>query len=656
MSGFWRLLPACLAIAQVGEVVGLSPSTWQSSTAPWGPRASIQTGYGISTAVAIGGRSPTGLMADVWVYGGGRSHIALLPGLDTQRGRAGKWARAAANAPFGSRRGASVVVSDDTVFLLGGVLDTDGRQQFRSDIWRAGLGNSSEWLQVTSGQWPPRTGACGAWFSQTLWLLGGLTPQPSQDVLVSTDSTGLEWAVFPKGRWRARTSAACAVFQGKLFLAGGTDLVDTFRDLWFTQDGKSWTDSTPVNGAWPAAAGGSLAVVNSWMFFLGGTPSGLGVWASPDGASWGFIDSGVPFQSLVNAPVVPTGIQLSLLGGISTGSQVTVASGATTDLSDQITQSTVNLFCEDEDVVCSGHGVCTWSPGKGSSGGEYPPGFECSCDIGYAPPDCSEQVCSNATCIHGKCVPVHTINGVKSICECSSGWSGGMCTVPVCAAGCDPLHGSCLMPFQCTCVLGWRGPLCTLQETPMEALGRWVRDHAASVYSVVTSCALCLAVGIGALTNYWCLRPAVVLHAMHQQTTRTRRKSRAAPASRGYGATSSTDWRRPLSFAEPVPPPASNPIPIPPSLPRKLSAAYDAMGFTPAKSIRRGSGFGVAPSRLSSAQELAEQPVVSDGPSAPAGRGASTSSSDASSGRRLSSVAVPKPRGSAQKARNPFGL
>ena len=48
---------------------------------------------------------------------------------------------------------------------------------------------------------------------------------------------------------------------------------------------------------------------------------------------------------------------------------------------------------------------------------------------------------------HYKCQPDGHI-------QCLPGWTGDVCDVPICKAGCDPLLGYCKHPNECICKIG----------------------------------------------------------------------------------------------------------------------------------------------------------------------------------------------------------
>ncbi|XP_056652075.1 delta-like protein 3 isoform X2 [Monodelphis domestica] len=54
---------------------------------------------------------------------------------------------------------------------------------------------------------------------------------------------------------------------------------------------------------------------------------------------------------------------------------------------------------------------------------------------------------------------------------CMDGWTGDMCSRPICQEGCSAEHGSCQRPGECHCSQGWTGPLCTVRGPDSDCSG-----------------------------------------------------------------------------------------------------------------------------------------------------------------------------------------
>lgn len=150
-------------------------------------------------------------------------------------------------------------------------------------------------------------------------------------------------------------------------------------------------------------------------------------------------------------------------------------------------------------VGCSSHGVCE--------------NFECSCQLGWSPPDCSLRTCAGITCVNGECYNGHCYcdllwkgdqcdiplcpNGCSKhgickfgSCQCQYDFTGVDCSIPVCPAGCSG-HGRCIAPIaplrfgeemsnknsfppHCLCESGWTGEACGVRSCPKACSGHGV--------------------------------------------------------------------------------------------------------------------------------------------------------------------------------------
>jgi len=112
---------------------------------------------------------------------------------------------------------------------------------------------------------------------------------------------------------------------------------------------------------------------------------------------------------------------------------------------------------------CNHHGVCSIDK---TSLTETSPIFEgCTCNHGYAPPDCSRAVCGGIACTHA-----HTVCASNSTeCVCDVGWSGSDCSTSLCPTACS-FNGVCQQgdkanSFICKCDQGWGGVDCSQRHT-----------------------------------------------------------------------------------------------------------------------------------------------------------------------------------------------
>jgi hypothetical protein len=171
-----------------------------------------------------------------------------------------RWEQLTAAAPWAGRAGLSAAVLGGDIYVLGGSVNDDpgivGGPPTRTlfnDVWRSSDG--VVWEEVTAhAPWAPRAGASVVVKDGYLYLLGGEygfvgTPPPYfNDVWRTRD--GASWElVTPAAGWSARPGHTCDALDGQIVCFGGfgqsPNPLDPFRpanptDAWASPDGASW--------------------------------------------------------------------------------------------------------------------------------------------------------------------------------------------------------------------------------------------------------------------------------------------------------------------------------------------------------------------------------------------------------------------------------
>ena len=198
----------------------------------------------------------------------------------------------------------------------GSITTMDGRTKtgFNFKVFRTFP--QPEWERVTdAAPWSPRDSAGELVFHDRMWLLGGFTPTPSNDVWSSED--GAAWTKegdIPTAR--GLDIPIAFVFNDRMWVT------DVDGVLFSSADGKSWsvaTDRAPWRGR--DFAGG--CAFDSKMWVMGGSKAGAllnDVWSSPDGAHWTLASPAAPWskREITHAPLVLDG-RMWLLGGGARG-------------------------------------------------------------------------------------------------------------------------------------------------------------------------------------------------------------------------------------------------------------------------------------------------------------------------------------------------
>jgi Kelch motif len=132
-----------------------------------------------------------------------------------------RWTLVAEHAGWAPRAYHATVVHDRKMWVLGGGNYVPEYRAF-NDVWSSDDG--VKWTQVRqNASWPPRLWFSAAVYRDRIWVLGGWSNHPSQnlgDVWYSRD--GKEWTQFQSDViWKARHELSTFVFQDRLWVAGG---------------------------------------------------------------------------------------------------------------------------------------------------------------------------------------------------------------------------------------------------------------------------------------------------------------------------------------------------------------------------------------------------------------------------------------------------
>lgn len=213
----------------------------------------------------------------------------------------GKLTRIQTNAAFLPRDSGGEVLFKDSMWLLGGV--TPDRS---NEVWNSSDGIT--WIQKSDASWSPRNLMCAVEFQGKLWLMGGFNGVAAlNDIYSSVD--GSHWNLETKNApWPARSAFGLVVLNNKLILFGGMrDDFYPMNDVWESVDGVNWTLLT-ANAQWsPRAMFGCVVYANEIYLIAGGVYNTdyvynqknnfQDVWKSSDGVNWIKIASKTPFSA-----------------------------------------------------------------------------------------------------------------------------------------------------------------------------------------------------------------------------------------------------------------------------------------------------------------------------------------------------------------------
>ena len=211
-----------------------------------------------SNIYTVGGWDTDNLLNDVY-------QLSNLSGGST-------WDLVTENASFSPRRGHTLVVFNDKMYLIGG---RDGVSYFE-DVFRSGNGTTWE-LETTLAEFGPRAFHTSVVFDNKIWVIAGLDGANSRnDVWYSENGT--DWTMATaNAEFTPRSYHASVVYDNKIWVYGGIDdsaVAIHFGDLWYSEDGVSWHEAKfEADGIGELPVGlsrSSLVVKDDAMYVIGG--------------------------------------------------------------------------------------------------------------------------------------------------------------------------------------------------------------------------------------------------------------------------------------------------------------------------------------------------------------------------------------------------
>lgn len=180
----------------------------------------------------------------------------------------------AGTAAWPPRKGATVIVYQDKLWMFGGSTSVDENgapDEFLNDIWNSTDG--IEWAEVTdAAPWPPREYPRIVLFNDELYLMAG---DGHADIWRSAD--GKEWSqLTTQAEWQDRSGFGTVTFEDKLWVYGGcvgADCRTVLNDVWYSSDGATWTEETE-HAPWSARSAANTIVFQDKLWIFSGKHTG----------------------------------------------------------------------------------------------------------------------------------------------------------------------------------------------------------------------------------------------------------------------------------------------------------------------------------------------------------------------------------------------
>lgn len=235
-----------------------------------------------------------------------------------------QWSRVTDKPAFGERQYPALLSYAGKLWLIGGTFSAPGTLSYYNDVWSSADGET--WTRVladnsaanagSTTQFSQRAQHGAVVYNNKMWVIGGYGPvgaagggEALNDVwsssdgvtwtraLASTDTPGT--SQFTKRTWH-RVVAYNAGSGEKMYLIGGNGQT-ALNDVWWSTDGRTWSQVTATTPFTPGRGLHSAVVFNGRIFVIGGLNGSTDyndVWSSSDGVVWNQLtaDGTAPFE------------------------------------------------------------------------------------------------------------------------------------------------------------------------------------------------------------------------------------------------------------------------------------------------------------------------------------------------------------------------
>jgi hypothetical protein len=193
-----------------------------------------------------------------------------------------------ADGVFAPRYDHSATSFDNKLWLIGGVIDGEGSNNYTNDVWYSEDG--LKWTEATpNAEFSKRSFQATVTFNNKLWLIGGLNSELVGDVWSSVD--GVTWTEeVAEAPFSYRYYHTATVFNNKIWLIGGNSEGGNALDVWYSENGIDWVMATANISTAKISRPGTVVFKDKLLVFGGSRDSSFNytneVWQSEDGVKW----------------------------------------------------------------------------------------------------------------------------------------------------------------------------------------------------------------------------------------------------------------------------------------------------------------------------------------------------------------------------------
>ena len=199
----------------------------------------------------------------MWVLGGNYSGSYENDVWDSTNGII--WYEVTDAAGWSGRHNHTSLVYDNKMWVLGGQV---AGAIYKNDVWFST--NGIQWQQATGGaNWSARSNHTSLVYDNKMWVLGGNDSSNKNDVWYSTDGVNWQQAAADAG-WSARRRHTSLVYDNKMWVIGGWDGTTRNNNVWFSENGIKWFQTTTSNSIWSERYNHTSLSYDNKMWVIGG--------------------------------------------------------------------------------------------------------------------------------------------------------------------------------------------------------------------------------------------------------------------------------------------------------------------------------------------------------------------------------------------------
>lgn len=296
-------IPEGEAIPKGGEIpeeplaLTFTVQTTEDQMGPFAKNAMVEFNGKVWSVGGINAYSTPNLSSDIWSSENGKNWISVTSNL------------------FDERKGHTLTVFDNKMWLIGGVNDS-GR--FLNDVWYSTDG--IDWTLATdTPEYLSTAYHATVVFNNMLYVI---KDGSDAHVEVWSSADGATWNRETDHAFSNREEFKAVVFEDTIYVIGGKHLGTSFNDIWKSTDGIEWTLITPADAIFSPRYANTATVHHGKVWVVGGITGPLSethidLWYTDNMLDWTAYDGTLPAtEGLIYHAALSYADELWLFGGL----------------------------------------------------------------------------------------------------------------------------------------------------------------------------------------------------------------------------------------------------------------------------------------------------------------------------------------------------